>query len=120
MRPARAVLGPRLATLAIAAGVWWWPVPAGLTGPAWHLFAIFAAAIFAVIAGALPLLTASILALALSVLTGTLAPEQAYSGFANGTILLIVVAFGIASIALHILNRRKSFTELLWKLTSPP
>ena len=29
-------------------------------------------------------------------LTGTVAPERAYSGFANGTILLIVVAFLVA------------------------
>ena len=87
---------PRLATVAIALGLWWWPVPEGLTVEAWHLFAIFAAAILSVIAGALPLLTASILALATAVLTGTLAPEKAYSGFANGTILLIVVAFLVA------------------------
>jgi divalent anion:Na+ symporter, DASS family len=87
---------PRLATVAIALGFWWWPVPEGLTVEAWHLFAIFAAAILSVIAGALPLLTASILALAAAVLTGTLAPERAYSGFANGTILLIVVAFLVA------------------------
>jgi DASS family divalent anion:Na+ symporter len=92
----RAAIVPRLVTVAIALGLWWWPVPEGLTPEAWHLFAIFAAAIWAVIAGALPLLTASVLALALSVLTGTLAPEKAYSGFANGTILLIVVAFLVA------------------------
>jgi len=35
-------------------------------------------------------------------------------------ILLVVVTFSIASVALHILNRRRSLTELLWKLTSPP
>jgi DASS family divalent anion:Na+ symporter len=87
---------PRLATLAILIGLWLCPTPAGLTAPAWRLFAIFAAAIFAVVVGALPLLTSSILALAIAVLTGTLAPEQAYSGFANGTILLIVVAFLVA------------------------
>ena len=39
-------------------------VPAGLTPQAWHLFAIFLAAIFALIVGAFPVLTASILALA--------------------------------------------------------
>jgi DASS family divalent anion:Na+ symporter len=87
---------PRLAVVAIALGLWWWPVPEGLAVEAWHLFAIFAAAICAVIAGALPLLTASILALAIAVLTGTLAPDDAYAGFANGTILLIVVAFLVA------------------------
>jgi DASS family divalent anion:Na+ symporter len=84
------------ATLAVAAGIWFCPVPEGLTAPAWHLFALFAAAIFAVVVDALPILTAAVLALAAAVLTGTLAPDKAYSGFANGTILLIVIAFLVA------------------------
>jgi DASS family divalent anion:Na+ symporter len=63
---------------------------------AWHLFALFVAAIVSVVIGALPILTASVLALAAAVLTGTLPPAKAYSGFANGTILLIVVAFLVA------------------------
>jgi DASS family divalent anion:Na+ symporter len=46
--------------------------------------------------GACPILTASVLALAAAVLSGTVAPEKAYAGFANGTILLIVVAFLVA------------------------
>ena len=46
--------------------------------------------------GAFPILTSSVLALAAAVLTGTLAAADAYSGFANGTILLIVVAFLVA------------------------
>jgi DASS family divalent anion:Na+ symporter len=87
---------PRLLTLALVLGLWFWPVPEGLTRPAWHLFALFAGAIFAVVAGALPILTSSVLALAAAVLTRTLAPGDAYSGFANGTILLIVVAFLVA------------------------
>ena len=71
-------------------------MPEGLTAPAWHLFAIFAATVVAVVIDAVPILTASVLAVALAVLTGTLSPEQAYAGFANGTILLIVVAFLVA------------------------
>jgi DASS family divalent anion:Na+ symporter len=86
----------RLTTLALLVGLWFWPVPDGLTPAAWHLFAIFAAAIFAAVTGAFPILTSSVLALALAVLTGTLAPAKAYAGFANGTILLIVLAFLIA------------------------
>jgi divalent anion:Na+ symporter, DASS family len=86
----------RGATLALVLGIWLFPVPEGLTSPAWHLFALFVGAIFSVIVGALPILTASVLAVALAVLTGTLAPAKAYSGFANGTILLIVVAFLVA------------------------
>ena len=35
-------------------------------------------------------------------------------------ILLIVFFFSIASVTLHILNRRRSLTELMWKLTAAP
>ena len=91
----RSVLA-RAATLLVALGIWFCPVPEGLTVPAWRLFALFAAAIFAVVVDALPILTASVAALAAAVLTGTLAPDKAYSGFANGTILLIVIAFLVA------------------------
>jgi len=82
--------------VALALGLWFSPVPEGLTPSAWHLFALFVAAIVSVVIGALPILTSSVLALAAAVLTGTLAPAKAYSGFANGTILLIVVAFLVA------------------------
>ena len=87
---ARAVVG--VAVLV----VWFGPVPAGLTADAWRLFALFAGAIAAVVVNALPILTASVLALAAAVLTGTLPPAKAYGGFANGTILLIVIAFLVA------------------------
>jgi len=92
----RGVLFARAACLALLLGLWFAPAPDGLAPEAWHLFALFVGAIVAVVAGALPILTASVLALAAAVLTGTLAPEKAYSGFANGTILLIVVAFLVA------------------------
>ena len=81
---------------AIALGIWFFPVPAGLTAPAWHLFAVFAAAIASVLIGAFPLLTASMLAVGAIVLTGTIKPEQAYSGFANSSVLLVVIAFIVA------------------------
>ena len=76
--------------------MWFVPVPAGLTPDAWRLFALFAGAIAAVVVDALPILTASVLALAAAVLTGTLPASKAYAGFANGTILLIVIAFLVA------------------------
>jgi DASS family divalent anion:Na+ symporter len=93
----RRTLIARAATLALALGIWFSPVPEGLTAPAWRLFGLFVATIFSVVVGALPILTASVLAVATTVLTGTLEPDKAYSGFANGTILLIVVAFLVAS-----------------------
>ena len=86
----------RGASLALALGIWFCPIPEGLTPPAWHLFAIFVSAIVSVVIGAFPILTASVFGLAAAVLTGTLAPADAYSGFANPTIVLIVVAFLVA------------------------
>ena len=95
--PARSSLWiQRLAVLALAMIIWIIPPPEGLTVPAWRLFAVFIAAIVSVILGALPILTASVLAVAATVLTGLLTPTQAYAGFANSTILLIVVAFLVA------------------------
>jgi DASS family divalent anion:Na+ symporter len=90
-------LSPKQAVpFVIALGIWFCPVPAGLTAPAWHLFAVFAAAIASVLIGAFPLLTASMLAVGAIVLTGTITPAQAYSGFANSSVLLVVIAFIVA------------------------
>src|SRR5688572_2318719 len=86
----------RAAPFVVALGIWFFPVPAGLTAPAWHLFAVFAAAIASVLIGAFPLLTASMLAVGAIVMTGTIKPEQAYSGFANSSVLLVVIAFIVA------------------------
>jgi len=87
----------RSATAALALSLWWVAPPEGLSVEAWRLFAIFAAAILSVLVNALPILTASVLALASAVLTGLVAPEAAYTGFGNGTILLIVIAFLVAN-----------------------
>jgi divalent anion:Na+ symporter, DASS family len=81
---------------ALAIGIWLTPVPAGLTAPAWHLFAIFVASITAVLDGALPILTSTILAAAAVVLTGTVSVAKAFSGFANPSVLLVVTAFLVA------------------------
>jgi DASS family divalent anion:Na+ symporter len=80
----------------LAIGIWFSPVPAGLTVPAWHLFAIFLAAIVSVLDGAFPLLTSTTLAAAAVVLTGTISAAKAFSGFANTSVLLVVVAFLVA------------------------
>lgn len=86
----------RLVTLAVALGIWFAPPPGNLKVQAWHLFAIFAATILSVVIGAFPILTASVLAVAAAVLSGTLAADDAYDGFANPTIVLIIVAFLVA------------------------
>ena len=86
----------RAVVVGAAATLWFVAPPDGLTPDAWRLFVIFASAILSVVLSALPILTASVFAVAAAVLTGLLAPARAYAGFANGTILLIVVAFLVA------------------------
>ena len=81
---------------ALAIGIWFAPVPAGLTAPAWHLFAIFVSAIASVLVGAFPLLTSTMLAVGAVVLTGTVSPAKAFGGFANASVLLVAVAFLVA------------------------
>ena len=87
----------RAAPFVLAFGIWFWPIPAGLTKEAWHLFAIFVAAIVAVILNSFPLLTASLLAVSAAVLTRTVDPTKAFAGFANQSVLLVVVAFLVAN-----------------------
>jgi DASS family divalent anion:Na+ symporter len=87
----------QLLSFALVLGIWFAPIPAGLTREAWHLFAVFAGAIFSVIVNAFPLLTASLLAVGAVVLTGTVDPTKAFAGFANSSVLLVVVAFLVAN-----------------------
>ena len=87
----------RIATVVVGMALWWAPPPTGLSLQAWRLFAIFATTIFSVIVNALPILTASVLAVATAVLTRLIRPDDAYAGFGNGTILLLIVAFLVAN-----------------------
>lgn len=86
----------RVVAIGIALVIWFVPPPGSLTNQAWHLFAIFAATILSVVIGAFPILTASVFAVAAAVLTGTLSAADGYAGFANPTIILIIVAFLVA------------------------
>ena len=61
----------QLIVLIVGLMIWFMPTPEGLEMQAWHLFAIFITAIFAVIINAMPIFTSSIIALATVVLTGT-------------------------------------------------
>jgi DASS family divalent anion:Na+ symporter len=96
MTARRRALVAQATTAVLVAALWWTPPPEGLTMQAWRLFAVFAGAIVSVVVGALPILTASVLAAAIAVLTRLLPPADAYAGFGNGTILLIVIAFLVA------------------------
>src|SRR5262245_50931747 len=77
----------RALPFAMATAIWRAPVPAGLTSQAWHLFAVFATAIVSVLLGVFPLLTSTMLAAGAVVLTNTVSPAKAFSGFANPSVL---------------------------------
>jgi DASS family divalent anion:Na+ symporter len=76
--------------------LWWVPPPSGVQPPAWHLLAIFVATIVGIITKPLPMGAVALFGIAATALTGTLAINQALSGFGNSTIWLIVVAFFIS------------------------
>jgi len=109
----KAVLG--LGLFLVALGLWYLPAPAGLRPEAWRLFVVFFATILSIVTGLLPILVASIFALSVTVLTQLLTPEQAYDGFSQPFILLIVAAFLVSQavvksglgkrIALHIIAK---------------
>ena len=90
------VLLKRALPFALALAIWFAPVPAGLSPSAWHLFAVFVSAIAAVLVGVYSLLTSTMLAIAAVVLTNTITPAQAFGGFANASVLLVVIAFLVA------------------------
>ncbi len=100
---------------AVAVSMWFMAPPEGLRPEAWRLFTVFFGTILSIILNLMPIFTASILALAFSVVSGLLTTEQAYSGFSQGFILLIVVAFLVSQavvksglgrrIAMHIIKR---------------
>ena len=89
-------LGRQALSIGLVFGIWFSPVPSGLTREAWQLFAVFAGAIFSVIVNAFPLLTASVLAVGAVVLTGTVDAAKAFAGFANSSVLLVIIAFMVA------------------------
>ncbi len=82
-----------LVTVAVGAAIWLAPVPAGVKPQAWHLFAIFTATILGFILQPLPMGAIALVSLTFTALAGVLKAGEILSGFANGTIWLIVAAF---------------------------
>lgn len=80
--------------------IWITPPPLNIDPKAWKLFAIFSATILSILLNLLPIIAASIIALAVSVLSGVVEPSKAYAGFSESFILLIVAAF-LVSHAVH-------------------
>jgi divalent anion:Na+ symporter, DASS family len=80
--------------------LWFTPPPLAITPKAWHLFTIFLTTIIAILGNVLPIIAASVIALAISVMNGVIEPAKAYAGFSESFILLIVAAF-LVSHAVH-------------------
>ncbi len=77
--------------------LWYIPSPEGLSIEAWHLFAIFFTAILSIIINSFTVIIASLLAVSIAILTGTIDADTGFSGFGKGFILLIISAFLIAN-----------------------
>jgi DASS family divalent anion:Na+ symporter len=82
-------------TIAICAGliVWLIPTPANLEPRAWQLLAVFVGLIIGLIGKALPMGAMSFLALTFLVTSHTLTIKEAFSGFSNPIVWLVVAAF---------------------------
>lgn len=82
--------------LAVPLSIWLVPAPPDLTGHAWTLLAVFIATIVGLIVRPLPMGAMVILGVAALCVLGVVPYTAALSGYANGTVWLIVVAFLIA------------------------
>lgn len=80
--------------------LWIAPPPLNIDPKTWKLFAIFSATILSILLNLLPIIAASIIALAVSVLSDVVEASKAYAGFSESFILLIVAAF-LVSHAVH-------------------
>ena len=84
--------------IAVAVGliIWCIPAPQALKPEAWRLFAIFAATIVGVILKPLPMGVVALLGLTATAVTKTLSFVDAFSGFSNEVVWLVVFAFFIS------------------------
>ena len=82
-----------LITVVAGAVLWFLPIPQGVTPQAWHLFAIMVATILGFILAPLPIGAMAFLGMTVAIFTKTLSMGVALSGFANGTIWMILAAF---------------------------
>ncbi len=85
-------------SLAILIGLilWFVPEPEGVTRQGWHLLALFVATMVAVILKPFPMGVVSLISLTVATLTQTLSFPEAFSGFSNDIVWLVVFAFFVA------------------------
>ncbi len=76
--------------------IWFIPVPEGVTPQAWHLLSIFIFTIIGIITKPLPMGAMALIGMMLTILTNTLTFAEAFSGFQNHVVWLVVFAFFIS------------------------
>lgn len=83
---------------AIIVGIILWliPAPNGVTPQAWDLFALFVATMIGIILKPFPMGVVSLLSLTIAILTQTLTFAEAFTGFGNDVVWLVVFAFFVA------------------------
>ena len=87
---------PLFIAISFSLCIWFAPLPAGIEAKAWKLLAVFAGLIVGLIGKALPMGGMSFLALTTLIVTHTLTLKEAFSGFSNPIIWLVVAAFLIS------------------------
>src|SRR5579872_2323082 len=85
-----------IVTVLVGLILWFVPGPEGVTAQAWHLFAIFVATMLGIILKPYPMGTVVIASLTVATLTQTLSFNEAFSGFCNEIVWLVVFAFFVA------------------------
>jgi divalent anion:Na+ symporter, DASS family len=83
-------------SLGVGMLLWFLPAPEAVDPKGWHLLAIFVATIVGVVLKPFPMGAIALFSLAISIVTGTLTFTEAFSGFGNNVVWLIVFAFFIA------------------------
>lgn len=76
--------------------LWFLSPPEGVTQQAWHLLALFVGTMIGVILKPYPMGTISILSLTAAIATNTLTFSEAFSGFSNDVVWLVLFAFFVA------------------------
>jgi DASS family divalent anion:Na+ symporter len=96
VQAAGAHLGRLALVVAVGLLIWLLPRPAEVDPRAWRLLAIFVATVVGIIAKPLPMGAVAVAGIAVALGTRTLTINEALSGFAQGTVWLVVAAFFIA------------------------
>jgi DASS family divalent anion:Na+ symporter len=81
----------------VGLAIWALPRPDAVDPRAWRLLAIFVATVVGIIAKPLPMGAMAVVGIAAALATRTLTIGEALSGFANGTVWLVVTAFFLAA-----------------------